>query len=158
MLSLFRHWRRRVEEREKRRVEEAVASFQAEAGQYVLLVFTGHVSPHLRANLDMAGYRTAYAHSNVEALAKMRKYRPGFLLCYGGTIVPDGPELLRETRNDTTLGGVPVLAVIYGGGLPEARQMKRLGATRCLIHPFHPSEVVAFAREVMPQAEGAAQA
>ncbi len=84
--------------------------------------------------LREAGYDVDCACNGLQALTAIRKHRPDAMVLDVAMPIMDGPTLIRNLRDQTKWGAVPVV-VISGQSEPEAVGA-RIGARACLAKPL----------------------
>ena len=76
---------------------------------------------YLSTCLSRAGYRVEWAHDGLRALASLRRERPDLLLMDLAIPAIDGLSLLRQSRAEGLIYGLPVI-ILTGDISPETKR------------------------------------
>ena len=113
------------------------------------------VAQSIELALRRRGFRVALAHSGVEALKLLRRYRPDLVLL--DVLMPgmSGVEVCRRLRADENTAGMPVIFLTARGQERDRIEGLRAGADDYLSKPFNLEELIlrvkAVLRRVMTQ-------
>ncbi len=100
--------------------------------------------------LEQAGYRVQLATNGRTALEQARRWRPDVIVSDVVMPVLDGFGFCREVRRDADLAAVPVVLHTMTFIDPRDEEFARaLGATRYVLKPADPRELVEQVREVL---------
>src|SRR5690349_16150129 len=100
--------------------------------------------------LEAAGFRVQLANNGREALEKARYWRPDVIVSDILMPVMDGFALCREVRRDAAVGDVPiVLHTITYIDAKDEEFARALGATRFVLKPTDPADLVDEVREAL---------
>ncbi len=117
----------------------------------VLLVDDSPTQAHRASQaLEAAGFRVQLASNGREALEKARHWRPDVIVSDILMPVMDGFALCREVRRDAVVGHVPIVlhTITYVDAKDEEFALA-LGATRFVLKPSDPADLVDEVREAL---------
>lgn len=97
----------------------------------------------LEYRLSSRGYEVVVARDGGEALAQLKEARPDAVVLDAMMPVIDGYEVLRRTRADESLAGIPILMLTARKQERDIVSALELGANDYLVKPFIPEELVA---------------
>jgi len=97
-----------------------------------------------------AGYRTVTAVNGQLALEAARKERPDLILLDYKMPGMTGMEVYAELRDDSLLGGIPVIFLTASSQNDELmRRMQEVGAVNKIIKPYEPGDLLGKIKELI---------
>lgn len=96
----------------------------------------------------LEGYQAELVASPEELLPLARRIRPMLVLMDVHFPHQDTLELVRDLRADSQLQGLPVLMT---SGMDRYQECMDAGADAFLLKPFHPDELMAVIRSMVPR-------
>ena len=121
------------------------------------------VAQSIEIALRRRGFRVTLAHSGVEALKLLRRYRPDLVLL--DVLMPgmSGIEVCRRLRADENTAGLPIIFLTARGQERDRIEGLRVGADDYLGKPFNLEELILRVKAVLrrakkePKEEGSAE-
>jgi DNA-binding response OmpR family regulator len=111
------------------------------------------VAQSIEIALRRRGFRVTLAHSGVEALKLLRRYRPDLVLL--DVLMPgmSGIEVCRRLRADENTAGLPVIFLTARGQERDRIEGLRVGADDYLGKPFNLEELILRVKAVLRRAK-----
>jgi len=97
------------------------------------------------------GFEVRHAEDGVDALIKVKEFKPDIVLLDVMMPKKEGTEVLVELKNDPVLRDIPVIFLTnIGGRVEDTEAAQSLGAEDLLVKSLvTPAEVIAKVREVL---------
>jgi DNA-binding response OmpR family regulator len=111
------------------------------------------VAQSIELSLRRRGYRVTLAHSGVEALKTLRRYRPDIVIL--DILMPgmSGLEVCRHLRTDPNTVGLPIIFLTARGQEQDRIDGLRAGADDYLSKPFSLEELILRVKAVLRRAQ-----
>ena len=111
------------------------------------------VAQSIELSLRRRGYRVTLAHSGVEALKTLRRYRPDIVIL--DILMPgmSGLEVCRHLRTDPNTVELPIIFLTARGQEQDRIDGLRAGADDYLSKPFNLEELILRVKAVLRRAQ-----
>ena len=111
------------------------------------------ISRLAQINLERAGYAVQTAHNGIEALEALRskQVQPDLILMDIMMPYMDGFELTHNLQNDAELSKIPIIIMTARSRDEDILMGHELGATRYLLKPITPTDLVEMVGQVLQQ-------
>lgn len=111
------------------------------------------VAQSIELSLRRRGYRVMLAHSGVEALKTLRRYRPDIVIL--DILMPgmSGLEVCRYLRTDPNTSDLPIIFLTARGQEQDRIEGLRAGADDYLSKPFNLEELILRVKAVLRRAQ-----
>jgi DNA-binding response OmpR family regulator len=119
----------------------AVTVLVAEDDEDILLL--------VATRLKRDGFDVITARTGIEALALLRERHPQIAVLDIGMPPPDGLEVVRQIRADSSLGGTRLLLLTAKAQESDVRRGIAAGADAYVSKPFSPAELSARVHELL---------
>jgi DNA-binding response OmpR family regulator len=113
------------------------------------------VAQSIELSLRRRGFRVTLAHSGVEALKTLRRYRPDIVIL--DILMPgmSGLEVCRHLRTDPNTSDLPIIFLTARGQEQDRIEGLRAGADDYLGKPFNLEELILRVKAVLRRAQDA---
>lgn len=105
--------------------------------------------------LRAQGYSAEFARDGIEALERMRDFKPDFVLLDIEMPRMDGFELLEKMRVHPDLQSIPVVMVSSRSSMQHRRRASDLGVKSYIVKPYREEELIRLLQRMTPQSEQA---
>ena len=99
--------------------------------------------------MEKQGFAVVTAENSVEAMSRLKSFRPDVVLLAIKTPRMDGFEVLRSVRRDKKLKKMPIIMITLRAGKKHRQQAMTLGVNKYLGKPFQEESLLATIEEVI---------